>query len=241
MSAFRISKYEITREQFLSIMGTDPSNTERSSGITDPVQMVNWYHALAFCNKLSISEDLEPVYSVSGVNFATLSFADVPTSKNTTWDAAACDWSANGYRLPTMMEWMWAAMGADQDSQPGAMSAGVNVTGYEKEFAGSNGSNSLDAYAWYSENSDQKTHPAGSKLANELGLYDMSGNVYEWCWDRYDSSPAFDVSDYRGPDTGSAVYLKGGDWNSDLGLAVYCYSPGPYYRDAGYGFRVVRP
>jgi formylglycine-generating enzyme required for sulfatase activity len=177
VSSFRMSQYEITRKQFSAIMCSDPIELANSSGVTDPVQMVNWYHAIAFCNKLSLAEGLTPVYTVTGVDFSALTYAAIPTTSNTDWDAATCEWSTNGYRLPTEMEWMWAAMGADQDSQPGAMSGGVNVTGYAKTFAGYNGSNSLDAYAWYSTNSSSKTHPVGTKLANELGLHDMSGNV----------------------------------------------------------------
>ena len=124
------------RTQFSAIMGTDPSDIAYSNFVTDPVQKVNWYHAIAFCNKLSIAEGLTPAYTVSGVDFSTLAYASVPIGDNATWNAATCNWSANGYRLPTEMEWMWAAMGADQDSQSDSMSSGVNVTGYAKTFAG---------------------------------------------------------------------------------------------------------
>jgi hypothetical protein len=79
ISWFRMSQYEITRAQFLDIMGTDPSDTGHSIGISDPVQHIDWYHAIAFCNKLSIAEGLDQVYSVSGVDFATLTYADIPT------------------------------------------------------------------------------------------------------------------------------------------------------------------
>ncbi len=243
VSAFRMSKYEITREQFLAIMDTDPSYLNNSSGVTDPVQMMNWYHAIAFCNKLSIAEGLIPAYAVTGVDFSTLTFAAIPTANNGTWDAATCDWSANGYRLPTEMEWMWAAMGATLDSQPGAMVGGVNVTGYTKAFAGYNGSNSIDAYAWYSTNSSYKAHPAGTKLANELGLYDMSGNVWEWCWDWYSSYPANSNSDYRGAGTGSSRVLRGGGWHYSAGYATVAFrsSLSPDGRNFSLGFRVVRP
>ena len=236
VSAFKMSKYEITREQFLAIMGADPSDTTNSSGVTDPVQMTNWYHAIAFCNKLSIAEDLEPVYSVSGVDFATLAFAEVPTSSNATWNAATCNWSANGYRLPTEMEWMWAAMGADSGN-PGATS----TTGYLKAFAGSTGSNLLGDYAWYVDNSSYKTHPAGSKLANELGLFDMTGNVFEWCWDWDDIYPAGAVSDYRGADTGSYRVMRGPGYNYDAAYITVAARGRGNPGLAGEGFRVVRP
>jgi len=92
--------------------GNRSSDTGHSIGISDPVQHIDWYHAIAFCNKLSIAEGLDQVYSVSGVDFTTLTYGGIPTSDDTDWDDANADWSANGYRLPTEMEWMWAAMGA---------------------------------------------------------------------------------------------------------------------------------
>ena len=100
---FYMSAHEITREQFDTIMGNDPSDDTHSSGTSDPVQQVNWYHAIAFCNKLSIAEGLEQVYSVSGVDFSNLPFSSIPTGSNGTWDLATADWTANGYRLPTEM------------------------------------------------------------------------------------------------------------------------------------------
>ncbi len=249
VSAFKMSQCEITRTQFKTVMGNDPSYTF-SSGITDPVQCVNWYHAIAFCNKLSLAEGLVPAYTVAGVNFSTLAYAAIPTEADVAWNAAVCNWSTNGYRLPTEMEWMWAAIGADQDSQIGAMSGGVNVTGYAKTFAGYNGSNSLDAYAWYATNSSSKTHPAGTKLANELGLYDMSGNVWEWCWDWYSDNgtyPNYAISgaytDYRGAGTGSYRVIRGGGWGRSAGNVTVAFrnGTGPYNRDSVIGFRVVRP
>lgn len=140
-----------------------------------------------------------PAYAVSGVDFATLTYADIPTASSATWDAASVDSSANGYRLPTGMEWMWAAMGAPSDGQNG----GTNTTGYSKAFAGSTGSNVRGDYAWTDENSNSTTHPVGSKLPNELGLYDMSGNASEWCWD----SVSTDRRQWRG---GSFISYAGG-------------------------------
>ena len=184
---FRMSEHEITRSQFSAIMGTDPSHTAVSTGTDDPVQSVSWYDALAFANKLSIEEGLTPVYSVTvggtTIDWEALAYGSIPTVSDDDWDAATADWDADGYRLPTEMEWMWAAMGADHDAQPGAMQDGVNVSGYTKPFAGYDGTNSIDDYAWYDLNSSGKTHPVGTKLPNELGLYDMSGNVWKWNWD----------------------------------------------------------
>jgi formylglycine-generating enzyme required for sulfatase activity len=201
--------------------------------------MVNWYHAIAFCNKLSIVEGLTPVYTVSGIDFTNLAHASIPTSGNATWNAATANWSANGYRLPTEMEWSWAAMGANMGADPFA----VNTTGYTKAFAGSTGGNSIGDYAWYSSNSGNKTHPAGSKLPNELGLSDMSGNVWEWCWDWYGSYPAGYQVDYRGAASGTGRVIRGGSWGYDASVCAVAYhsSNGPNYRYYDIGFRVVRP
>jgi formylglycine-generating enzyme required for sulfatase activity len=248
-TAFRMSQYEITRAQFLAIMGTDPSETSYSSGTSDPVQMVNWYHAIAFCNKLSIAEGLTSVYSVSGINFTTLTYAAIPTTSDATWDAATADWTANGYRLPTEMEWMWAAMGATSDGISADIVGGVNTGGYTKGYAGSieagGAQVNIGDYAWTWENSsgNDMSQPVGTKLPNELGLYDMSGNVWEWCWDWDGIYPTGTQSDYRGAASGTHRIIRGGSWYYSASLATVAlrsnYPPSGqlYY----YGFRVVRP
>ena len=240
VSAFRMSQNEITRAQWTAVTGwADPSDAPHSSGMSDPVQGVSWYDAIAFCNKLSALEGLTPVYTVSGVDFTTLTYAAIPTSTNATWDAATANWAANGYRLPTETERMWAAMGADS-ANPGV----TNTTGYAKAFAGSTGSNSIGDYAWYDSNSSSRTHPAGTKLPNELGFHDLTGNVLELNWDWYaDPYPPGTLTDYRGPASGSYRVMQGGSWYND---AVHCtlaagYLLNPYDRGYFLGFRVVRP
>ena len=242
VSAFRMSQHEITRAQWTAVTGwADPSDVMYSSGTGDPAQQVSWYDAIAFCNKLSLLEGLTPVYTVSGVNFSTLTYAEIPIFNNdAAWNAATANWSADGYRLPTEMEWMWAAMGADTEN-PGA----VNTTGYTKAFAGSTGSNIIDDYAWYNvNNTTSKTHPVGTKLPNELGLNDLSGNVFEWNWDWY-ATPylAGTQTDYQGPASGTNRVVRGGRWlyASYCCTVAYRDSEWPNLRDYASGFRVVRP
>lgn len=219
-------------------MGTDPSDATYSTSDSDPVQWTNWYHAIAFCNKLSIAEGLTPVYTVTGVDFDDLVFDDIPIKDNSAWNEAACDWTATGYRLPTEMEWMWAAMGAPEDGQ----GVGVNTTGYAKTFTGSTGSNNISDYVWYRVNSSTKTHPVGTKLPNELVLHDMSGNVGEWCWDRYADYPDENQIDYRGDSSGTNRIIRGGAYASlanTVGIADRL-DVEPEYQGADIGFRVVR-
>jgi len=246
VSAFRMSQYEITRSQWTAVTGwADPSNATYSSGTSDPVQMVNWYDAIAFCNKLSLLEGLTPVYTVSGVDFGVLTYAQIPTSSNATWNAATANWAANGYRLPTDMEWMWATMGADT-AAPGA----TNAAGYLKAFAGSTGGTLIGDYAvfgYYNSETGrtmtQRSNPVGTKLENELGFHDLSGNVLEWAWDWYGNYPTGTLTDTRGPVSGTARVGRGGSWGN---TASFCTVAGrdnynPNYRHYYIGFRVVRP
>ena len=259
--AFRMSEYEIIRSQFWAIMGADPSSETDSTGWSDPVQNVNWYHAIAFCNKLSIAEGFTRVYDVAGFttdqDWVDLAFGSIPTSDNATWKAVTANWSANGYRLPTEMEWMWAAMGATSGS---GWTSPTYLTGYGKPFAGSNttnaagdnGTNVIGDYAWTWENSSvyNKSHPVGNTgimgNANELGFYDMSGNVWEWCWDLYREYPdgTLDNDTYRGGTSGTDRVRRGGSWYYDASLAtVACrvFHDYPSYNFFDIGFRVVRP
>jgi formylglycine-generating enzyme required for sulfatase activity len=240
-NGYWMSETEVTQELFQAVMETNPSNFTSGAASDEiqnqrPVEGVNWYEAIAFCNKLSLAAGKELVYSVSGINWETLTYSEIPSgSSDPTWNAAIMDMSKNGYRLPTEMEWMWAAMGADKTSQP-------NTTGWNKDFAGSNGSNSIDGYAWYTVNAGSKTHEVGKKGANELGLKDTSGNVWEWCWDWWSSGyPAGEETDYTGAGSGTYRVNRGGGWSTDASyctVAVRSFNF-PYSRNNYLGFRVV--
>jgi formylglycine-generating enzyme required for sulfatase activity len=251
-----IAETEVTQELFQAVMGANPSFFDGSSG-TDallshstvpgetqakrPVEKVSWYDAIAFCNKLSLKDGRTPAYSVSGISdWATLAYSAIPTRENYNWDSATINAGADGYRLPTEMQWMWAAMGA---TKGGTM---VTTTGYDKGYAGSaegSGQTNLGDYAWYNKNADNKTHEAGKKLANELGLFDMNGNVDELCWDWSGTYKTGTITNDTGEASGSARVIRGGSWmqvNSRSTVASRS-SCSAGFKDVWVGFRFVCP
>lgn len=180
---FFLCKYQVTQRLWREIMGNFPSEF---SGKKLPVESISWLEAVKFCNKLSEIEGLAQVYEVktekiqNSLGFA-VDKASVTVNEN-----------AGGHRLPTEAEWEYAARGGNK----------AQASMYA-------GSNRLDEVAWYNGNSQGKTHPVANKNPNELGLYDMSGNVYEWCRDRYaDNDSAKDENQPK-----NARVVRGGSWD----------------------------
>jgi len=233
LSDFYMGKYEVTQAEWSQYMPAE-NWSSYGTGDTYPVYYVSWYSILKYCNLRSMNEGLTPCYKISS-STDPVDWGAVPTTDNATWNAAICNWSANGYRLPTEAEWEYAARG------------GVHH-GDNFRYSGSYLETDLTNYAWYSANSWSSTHPVGTKLPNQLGLYDMSGNLWEWCWDWYGSTyyqTCYDqgtVSNPTGPTTGSRV-LRGGSWGLDaygcrVAFRYDLYPCHSFYTDGG--FRLSR-
>ncbi len=208
VSAFYIDTHEVTQRAYEALMQQNPS---KSKAPDKPVEQVDWYHAALFCNMRSLKDGLKPCYDSKTL---------------------ACDFSANGYRLPTEAEWEYACR-----------------AGTREKYSFGNDSAKLKTCAWFKPNAGETTHPAGQKTPNSWGLYDMHGNVAEWCQDFYDEtfysqSPA---KDPHGPAKGDKCVLRGGSWRAgeDGCRSSARNSETPRFADACFGsdacgFRCVK-
>ena len=204
LSAYYIGQMEVTQELWRAVMGSNPS--EFTDSAKNPVEQVSWYDCVEFCNELTaeIMGEEHCVYTIRGYS-------------------VIADFRQKGFRLPTEVEWEYAAMGDRYHT-----------------YAGTNNDASLKDYAWYNSNSGYTTHEVGQKEANGYGIYDMSGNVWEWCWDWY-GSVSGGQSDPKGADSGFLRVIRGGSWEDDAYHAarayrVYC---SPDNRIFDLGFRVA--
>ena len=216
---FYIGKYEVTQAQWQAVMGYNPSVFD---GAALPVEKVNWYDAIEFCNKLSELAGLKPAYSIDKMREDSNNNNHYFDDKK--WSITVIP-DANGYRLPTDAEWEYAARG------------GKKSDGYKYS-----GSNTVDEVAWYEDYMYGMTQPVGKKKANELGIHDMSGNVGEWVFDWYMDYSGNSQVDPKGSVMGSERVYRNGGWDADAVYARVSFRGGefPIYKDASLGFRLAR-
>jgi formylglycine-generating enzyme required for sulfatase activity len=194
---------------------------ESNNNVNHPVTRISWYDAVVWCNAASEMSGLTPVYYTEESHTQVYRNAYEQLALRPEW----VKWGANGYRLPTEAEWEYAAR--SRGLEPG------------NHFGGSS---QVADVAWYKDNAGKKTHPVGKKKPNRLGLYDISGNVWEWCWDWYEDVPADGIKDPQGAATGLYRVIRGGAWQ-DFITSLYTSHRNNFLPEKAFnyiGLRVVR-
>ena len=221
-----VCKYPITQKMWTEVMENNPSEFK---GDNKPVECVTWWQALDYCNKLSEKYGLEPVYDLSKSAQGILMIKEL--GGETVYPDVANFKNTEGFRLPTEVEWEWFARGGQNAIEQGT---------FDYTYSGSNNINEV---AWYKGNSGNQTQDVGLKKPNQLGLYDCSGNVWEWCYDTIEGIENGKLYIYKAFDS-SNIYrrLKGGSWynNAEICTVLNRSYVQATLADDNVGFRLVR-
>ncbi|MGA2508400.1 MAG: SUMF1/EgtB/PvdO family nonheme iron enzyme [Chitinispirillaceae bacterium] len=223
VSRFSMDTTEVTQAEYRSLMGVNPSHFRDSADwLSRPVENVTWFDAVLYCNTRSKMEGKDTVYSYSNIE-------GTPENGCTALSDLSINYAKKGYRLPTEAEWEYACRG------------GTTTT-----YWWGADTNGMGARVRYFCESNYTTYPVATKLANAYGLYDMTGNVREWCNDWYGSYTAGAATDPKGATMGINRVLRGGSWYCTLDpfRSAYRYGYVPihgYGRYGYFGFRCVLP
>ena len=234
-----VCKYPTTQEMWLEIYKNNPSYFK---GDKRPVEKVSWWNAIYFCNEMSKKYKLEPVYNITYDDFDKPILKINQIGESPVEPDKADFKKTEGFRLPTEVEWEWFARGGEVAIQDGT---------FDKKYSGSD---NPDKVAWYEDNSEKQTHSVGTKNPNQLGLYDCSGNVWEWCYDT-----AYSEENTKWENTPKEILylynkytnraLRGGSWKNhtnrnysgDFDLFKrYVHDNEATYAYYTVGFRIVR-
>lgn len=222
-----VCKYPVTQDMWQEIMGDNPS---KFKGGRRPVECVSWIGALKYCNALSEKEGLEPVYVIENEDYNNFVLKINQLDGESVYPDLADFKQTEGYRLPTELEWEWFARGGE---------VAIQDDSFNSKYAGSD---NIAEVAWYDKNSGDQTHAVGGKKPNELGLYDCSGNVWEWCYDTSDKGYISEERPYIYDSSVTGRMLSGGSWCLYGSNCVVFFRLSRGLANANYdcGFRPVR-
>jgi formylglycine-generating enzyme required for sulfatase activity len=245
LDAFYMGKYEVTKAEWDEVRTWAISNgyTDLATGSgkasNHPVHSISWYDMVKWCNARSQKEGLTPVYYTNDAQTTVYRTGDVNVTNS------QVKWAANGYRLPTEAEWEKAARGGLSGKRfPWGDTISHSQANYSAGYYPYDLSASVNNYhPSYATGESPYTSPVGAFAANGYGLYDMAGNVWEWCWDWYGMYATGFQTNPRGASSGAARVMRGGGWESDadsVRVTVRDYDPDGTYSINDRGFRVVR-
>ncbi len=246
VSAFFMDKTDVTREMWIDVYnwalghGYSFDNSGSYAGNNYPVQTVNWFDAVKWCNARSEKNGQTPCY------YTDASQTTVYRTEQIAINNDCVKWTANGYRLPTETEWEKAARGGLGGHR---FPWGDTISASQANYYSQPSSYAYDlgpAGQTYGQNG-QNTSPVNNYAPNGYGLYDMAGNVWQWCWDWYNPTwygqPAASADNPHGPPTAQSYrVLRGGSWDHDA-YSARCasrFSYSPSYANYKFGFRCVR-
>ena len=215
-----VNKYQVTQDEWKKHMETDPSNFK---GEKRPIENITWIDSLKFCNKLSENYGFQPVYKIENGRLIRIIY----TTGEEVLPFEADFSKTEGYRLPTEVEWEWFSKGGRE---------AIENENFNLKYSGSE---NIEEVAWYFENSNGQTHTVGIKKSNELGLYDCTGNVWEWCYDTT-TDDILKGKSYSFEKNNFCKRIRGSSWCDTEAYCLINYRASSSSYSYNIGFRICR-